>query len=69
MALTVVSQLDKVIYIDLYYFEEYKILAGIFAYDVDCLINRIQVADKGYKARHWYLIKWIIPYSGTISLC
>ena len=51
MALTVVSQLDKVIYIDLYYFEEYEILAGVFACDVDCLINRIQVADKGYKAR------------------
>ncbi len=51
MALTVVSQLDKVIYIDLYYFEEYKILAGVFACDVDCLINRIQVADKEYKAR------------------
>ena len=45
MALTVVSQLDKVIYIDLYYFEEYEILAGVFACDVECLINRIQVAD------------------------
>ena len=51
MALTVVSQLNKVIYIDLYYFEEYEILAGVFACDVDCLINRIQVADEEYKAR------------------
>lgn len=51
MALTIVSQLDKVLYIDLYYFEEYEILAGVFACDVDCLINRIQVADEEYKAR------------------
>ena len=51
MALTVVSQLNKVIYIDLYYFEEYEILAGVFACDVDCLINRVQVADEEYKAR------------------
>ena len=51
MALTIVSQLEKVIYIDLYYYNEYEILTDVFVCDVAGLINRIQVADEGYKAR------------------
>lgn len=51
MALTIVSQLEKVIYIDLYYYKEYEILTDVFVCDVDGLINRIQVADDGYRRR------------------
>ena len=51
MALTIVSQLEKVIYIDLYYYKEYEILRDVFVCDVDGLINRIQVADDGYRRR------------------
>lgn len=51
MGLTIVSLLEKVIYIDLYYKEEYDILAGAFVCDEKNVINRIQCADEQYRGR------------------
>ena len=51
MGLTIVSQLDKVIYIDLYYEDEYDIVAGAFVCDENNVINRIQCANEEYRVR------------------
>lgn len=51
MGLTIVSLLEKVIYIDLYYKEEYDILAEAFVCDEKNVINRIQCADEEYRGR------------------
>ena len=64
MALTIVSQLEKVLYIDLYYYKEYEILTDVFVCDVDGLINRIQVADDGYRRRIKKMVD--ITFNGRI---
>lgn len=51
MALTVVSLLEEVIYVDLEDIEDYNIFAGIFVCDEMNIINRIQIADNEYKLR------------------
>ena len=51
MTLTVISLLEKVIYVDLENHHDYNIFAGIFVCNDNNVINRIQIADAGFKLR------------------